>query len=353
MYMLMPRIAGSITANGYQQWIPLYSLNCGVGRKIETIPGRVSDRIHSDTLGTEMEIIKPIDQSSPLLFSEACGGPAIPEVKIDMCHSSTDGLIMYLQYILSNVLVSGYHLHVDAEISYELITLNYTDVEMSMIPQESVGQSESPIRVRAQIGCWPNLATFIRRKIQAKTLEGFYLFVATVYGEAGGVRHGREAAWRAVGSVIINRINSGVWHRYHTSDDIIKHTGFNAYLNPNKASWDHVNFHSHYIRNHQQFLKAWATLHNQKINHRDAMTAQERKLLDTISNSLRDIYKGHPTTTANYYYSPRSMPGKQPSFLFPLKNPEQYKVSVSGVHEHDFKFYDIPAHVERTAGKKP
>ncbi|MBS0351636.1 MAG: type VI secretion system tube protein Hcp [Proteobacteria bacterium] len=127
MDMLIPKIEGPITANGYQKWIPLFSLNCGVGRKIETAPGRVSDRIHSDALGTEMEIIKPIDQSSPLLFSEACGGPAISKVKIDMCHSSTDGLTMYLQYILSNVLVSGYHLHVDAESTYELITLNYTD----------------------------------------------------------------------------------------------------------------------------------------------------------------------------------------------------------------------------------
>ena len=76
--MLMPRIPGSTTAKGYEQWIPLFSLSCGAGRKIETASGRVNDRIHLDALGVEMEIIKPIDQSSPLLFSEVCGGPAIP-----------------------------------------------------------------------------------------------------------------------------------------------------------------------------------------------------------------------------------------------------------------------------------
>ena len=209
MYMLMSRIPGSTTAKGYEQWIPLFSLNYGVGRKIETVPGRVSDRVHSDALGTEMEIIKPVDQSSPLLFSQVCGGSAIPEVKIDMCHSSTDGFVMYLQYILSNVLVSGYHLHVDADGHYESVTLNYTDVEMSLIPQDTSSQPESPIRIRMQVGCWPSLATHIQRKIQAKTAEGFNLFVATVYGEAAGVHHAYEAAWRAVGSVIINRIHSG------------------------------------------------------------------------------------------------------------------------------------------------
>ncbi|MBS0351470.1 MAG: type VI secretion system tube protein Hcp [Proteobacteria bacterium] len=236
MYMLMPKIPGSTTAKGDEQWISLFSLSCDAGRKIETAPGRVNDRIHSDALGSEMEIFKPIDQSSPLLFSEACGGSAIPQVKIDICHSSTDGFVMYMQYILSHVMVSSYHAHIDeVDGHYELITLNYTDVEMSLIPQDASGQLESPIKAQAQVGCWPHLATFIAQKIRAKTSDGFNLFVATVYGEAGGVHYGREAAWRAIGSVIINRINSGIWRRYYSSDDIIKHTGFNASLTQIKS----------------------------------------------------------------------------------------------------------------------
>lgn len=41
-----------------------------------------------------------------------------------------------------------------------------------------------------------------------------------------------------------------------------------------------------------------------------------------------------------------------PSFLSHLKDPEQYKVAVSGVQEHEFKFYFIPTSVERSARKK-
>ncbi|MBS0351438.1 MAG: type VI secretion system tube protein Hcp [Proteobacteria bacterium] len=44
-----------------------------------------------------MEITKPLDQSSPLLFSQVCEGPVIPEVKIDGCRAATDGLVTYLQ----------------------------------------------------------------------------------------------------------------------------------------------------------------------------------------------------------------------------------------------------------------
>ena len=58
-----------------------------------------------------------------------------------------------------------------------------------------------------------------------------------------------------------------------------------------------------------------------------------------MNNTLHDIYNGHPTTPANYYYSFHiSMHGKQPSFLSHLKDPEQYKVSVPGVQEKTLNF---------------
>ncbi|MBS0351251.1 MAG: hypothetical protein JSR33_08720 [Proteobacteria bacterium] len=92
--------------------------------------------------------------------------------------------------------------------------------------------------------------------------------------------------------------------------------------------------------------------HNQKINNHNAMTTPERTLLRKMQSALLDVYNGHPITNANYYYSPRAMYGKQPGFLAPLENPEQYKISIPGIHENDFKFYYIPSHVERTARKK-
>ena len=60
IYMFIPGISGSTTAQGYNQWIPLSSIDCGVGRAINTVPGRVTDRIRSTAIGTEMEIIKSL-----------------------------------------------------------------------------------------------------------------------------------------------------------------------------------------------------------------------------------------------------------------------------------------------------
>ena len=82
------------------------------------------------------------------------------------------------------------------------------------------------------------------------------------------------------------------------------------------------------------------------------MTTPERTQLRKMELALLDVYHGHPITNANYYYSPRAMHGKQPSFLASLENPEQYKVSIPGIQENDFKFYYIPAHVERSLRRK-
>ncbi|MBS0351471.1 MAG: hypothetical protein JSR33_09870 [Proteobacteria bacterium] len=106
------------------------------------------------------------------------------------------------------------------------------------------------------------------------------------------------------------------------------------------------------FKNHQQFLKAWANLHGRTINHHSAMTRDEGHIINAMQRTLQNVYGGQTTIKANYYYSPRSMRGKQPSFLSHLENPEQYKVPVPGVLDHDFKFYNIPANVERRAGKK-
>ncbi|MBS0351671.1 MAG: hypothetical protein JSR33_10905, partial [Proteobacteria bacterium] len=202
-------------------------------------------------------------------------------------------------------------------------------------------------------GCQPSLGTHVRRQIQARTPEGFNLFVATVYGEMAGVKHSPTLVWQAVGSVIMNRVHTGIWHRYKTTDEIIIHTGFDAYASLNKINWNNVNFNSQYIKNHQQFLKAWASLNEIQINHHDAMNGHEKTVLSAVERSLRDVYFGHKLITpANYYYSPRSMFGKTPSFLAQLDNPEQYRVNVTHINESEIRFYNIPAKIERAAGRK-
>ncbi|MBS0350211.1 MAG: type VI secretion system tube protein Hcp [Proteobacteria bacterium] len=355
MYLNIPGIAGSTTAQGYQQWIPICAINWGLDRPINTIPGKTGDRIRSSAIGYEIEIIKDLDQSSPSLFGQVCGGKAIPEVQIHICYFGNDGPLPYLQYRLSNVLVSEYYSYLDEDNHQELIALNYTECAISHIQYDSQHQPVTSCRISKEIGCCPSPATYFRRQIQKRTEEGFNLFVATVFGEMAGVNHSREVAWQAVGSVILNRVATGIWWRYQTPEAVIKHTGFDAYLNPYKINnWNKRDFFTTSpVKGHEQFVKAWAFLHKQHINHHPGLSRNESALLNIIGKVLAPIYfQGKTITKANFYYSPRGMCGKKPSFLRGIDKPEQYKEYLPGLDEAEITLYFIPAKISRWAGDK-
>lgn len=331
-------------------------MNWGVERIIETPSGNVIDRIRSNSSGIEMEIIKPMDQVSPLLFAHVWGGKAIPEVQIHACYASVDSFIPYLQCTLSNVMVSEYSAHVDAESALELIALNYTDIENSYTEYDSQGLPDSSNRAQGQIGSKPSLFASTRKQIQARTKEGFELFVAVVYGEMAGARGSPEKAWEAVGSVIINRVGTNVWHRHHTVEYIIENTGFDEYVDPKRIkNWNNNKhfFDTPPVLKHEQFIKAWAYFHSQKINNAPALNLTEQDVLIRMKTLLEPIYYKRKTVTkANYYYSPKGMHGKTTSFLVNLVNPEQYRVYLAGLNDNELKLYNIPAKAERRANHK-
>jgi|GEM_PF-596194 len=353
IYMRIPGLAGSVTATGYQNWDELDAFALGAGRLITTTPGNVHNRVRSSTQATEMLLIKSLNQTSPLLFTKACGGRAIDEIKIDVCQTA-DALNPYAQYTLHNVIISSYGVMAEKDqIPLEWLGLNFTELEIRYSPYDEKHQLNSHQSVKAKMGSKRSLAVNLCRSVQDPSPEGFNLFVATVYGEVGGVRNPPEATWKAVGSVIINRVQQGIWrHRLNTAS-VIEHTGFDAYMDPCNINWDRLNLQDPHVRNHQQFLKAWAYLNDQQINHHIAMDKTENKKLFFLKHTLHDVYyRKAATTTANYYYSPASMYGRLPEFLKYLNNYDQYKVIVPGTHESEIKFYAIPADVEKSIRKK-
>ncbi len=94
MYLNIPGIPGSTSAQGYQQWIPICAVNWGLDRPIDTVPGKTADRVRSTAMGYEIEVLKDPDQASPLLFGQVCGGKAIPT-------SSNSCLLCQQQWIVA------------------------------------------------------------------------------------------------------------------------------------------------------------------------------------------------------------------------------------------------------------
>lgn len=154
IYMQIPGINGNVTTKGYENWIELESFDFNVQRKLNTQPGRVSNREGSKPSVSEVSVKKRLDQASSLLFGEATVGTAKPTVKINFITTGASPT-PYLEYTLSNVIVSGHHISHERVMAdegsekeaypQETVNLNFDKVEMKVIPFDKNHKAQSPI----------------------------------------------------------------------------------------------------------------------------------------------------------------------------------------------------------------
>jgi len=145
MYMQIQGIEGDVTAKGHEKWIQIQNLEFKTTRHLKTQPGRVIDREGSRPELSPIFICKQMDKTTPLIFSEACAGKAKASVKIHLC-TTNDTLMPYMEYTLSNVIVSSYALEsIPDEYPHERFALNYDKIEMKYTPFDENHKAQSPI----------------------------------------------------------------------------------------------------------------------------------------------------------------------------------------------------------------
>lgn len=154
IYMKIKGINGNVTTKGYDKWIELESFDFNVQRKLNTQPGRISNREGSKPSISEIVVTKRLDRASSLIFGEATVGTAKPEVNIHFV-TTGDTPQAYLEYTLHNVIVSGHSVthnrvfaddHSEREnYPVENVDLNFDKIEMKVIPFDKNHKPESPI----------------------------------------------------------------------------------------------------------------------------------------------------------------------------------------------------------------
>ncbi len=74
-----------------------------------------------------------IDKSAPKLFLNACNAEPIKEVKIDICKTSGNQQQCYLQYTLTNVIVTSYSMSGGSgdESPLEEVSLNFEEIKVT------------------------------------------------------------------------------------------------------------------------------------------------------------------------------------------------------------------------------
>lgn len=151
------------------------------------------------------------------------------------------------------------------------------------------------------------------------------VFLATIYGEAA---QSSVAAWKAIASVIMNRVGVREWKKRKTPHDVIANTGFDAFTQKN-----------------QPYRKAYEYFDNIKM-----LRTQKTNLhLKHLAEAALPIYQGKekPFPRIILYYSPKAQ------HVLHQKNPKLYTrpvpkwalsplvelVKVPGCEEDDFAFY--------------
>ena len=144
IYLKIEGIDGKVTAQGHEKWIDISSLQWGVGRAISSAVGSAKDREASKPSISEVSVTKLMDQSSPLIFTEACVGKS-KKVDIHLCTTGTEKIDTYMEYALEDCMVSGYSVATGGDRPTESISLSFTKMIMKFIPYDDAGKAQSPI----------------------------------------------------------------------------------------------------------------------------------------------------------------------------------------------------------------
>jgi type VI secretion system secreted protein Hcp len=136
-------IKGDVTEDSHKDWIELSSFQWGVGRGISSPTGASADRESSAPSVSEITTTKAQDKASVKILTEALQGEG-KTVIIDLVKTEKGKLETYLQFTLTNTMISGYSMSSGGDRPSESLSLNFTKIEMKATPLGASGSTESP-----------------------------------------------------------------------------------------------------------------------------------------------------------------------------------------------------------------
>lgn len=149
IYMKYEGLDGSVTTAGYEKWTELQSAQLGTNRHITNPSGAGTNREASAPAMSEIVCTKDQDDSSAALFKESLWGTG-KTVKIHFLKTNKDKLVPYLEWLMTNTLVSNYsvsgHGGETHSTPMESLSLNFTKIEYKMIhndPKNLAGKPET------------------------------------------------------------------------------------------------------------------------------------------------------------------------------------------------------------------
>jgi type VI secretion system secreted protein Hcp len=143
IYVKYGTIQGDVTAEGHEKWIEVNSCQFGVGRGISSPTGGSADREATAPSVSEIVVTKPTDIASTKLFDESLEGEG-QDVTIDFCKTDKGKLETYMQYNLTNTMISGFSMSSGGDRPQESLSFNFTKIEFKNTGMGAANDTGSP-----------------------------------------------------------------------------------------------------------------------------------------------------------------------------------------------------------------
>ena len=147
IYMKVPGVDGAATAKEYKNWIPLESMQFGVGRAIDMTVGDSKNRESTRPSFSEITVSKQSDDASTGLFKESILNSAGKTIEIVLCRTNNDKIEEYMKYTLTDALISSFSMSSGGDIPSESISLSYVHLEVAYTTRDAKGGVSGPVRV--------------------------------------------------------------------------------------------------------------------------------------------------------------------------------------------------------------
>ena len=134
-FLKIDGIPGESKDDKHKDWMEISSLDWGVKQPTSaaasTAGGGSTERASFD----DLTITKELDKASPKLALYCADGTHIKEIIIELCRAGTEKL-KYMEYKLSNVIVSSVGINGSDGIPIEMVKFNYGKIEWTYTQQK-------------------------------------------------------------------------------------------------------------------------------------------------------------------------------------------------------------------------
>ncbi|HEY5604373.1 MAG TPA: type VI secretion system tube protein Hcp [Gammaproteobacteria bacterium] len=153
IYLEYEGIKGNVTNEGYKDQIEISYFNFSVSRAVSMTAGSIANRESGTPQLSDIQLTKPLDNSSPHLFNASVAAAQGKTAKLHFVRTAEGKSAEFMTYELSDCVVSAYSISAEggdaaaeAASPTENVTLSYTKIIVSHTQYDKTNKVGSPIR---------------------------------------------------------------------------------------------------------------------------------------------------------------------------------------------------------------